>query len=69
MNGEVWIVQHDESADNTVLGVFGSQNQAQSFAEEIGYRFANGVIFARYKVGYRYDQGPGHVSFGPGDEG
>lgn len=69
MSSEVWIVQHDESADNTVLGVFGSQSQAQSFAEEIGNRFANGVIFARYEVGYRYDRGPGHVSFHPGHEG
>ena len=53
----VWIVQHDESPDNTVLGVFGSLAEAGEFAEEVKARFANGVIYSEYAIGYRYDAG------------
>jgi len=65
MTTAVWIVQHDESAHNTVLGVFGSQEEAQDFAEKVGDQFENGVLYSRYELGYRYDTGTGHVSFGP----
>ena len=53
----VWIVQHDESPDNTVLGVFGSLAEADEFAEGVKARFANGVIYSEYAIGYRYDDG------------
>ncbi|POH72170.1 hypothetical protein [Arthrobacter glacialis] len=69
MTSEVWIVQHDETAHNTVLGVFATQDEAQSFAEEVGGRFANGVIFSSYQVGYRYDEGPGYVALVPDTTG
>ena len=65
MAPKVGIVQHDESPDNTVLGVFASASEAEKFAEEVGDRFENGVLYSSYEVGYRYDAGTGHVSFGP----
>jgi hypothetical protein len=67
MATEVWIVQHDESAHNTVLGVFGTSKEAQTFADEIGDQFEGGVLFSSYAIGYRFDRGTGHVSFGPGE--
>lgn len=60
---EVWIVQHDESAHNTILGVFGSQDEAQIFAEHVGSDFSNGAIFSRYRVGYRFDRGTGQAQY------
>jgi hypothetical protein len=53
----VWIVQQDETPHNTVLGVFEDQQSASDFADEVGGQFPNGVIYAEYKVGYRYDGG------------
>ncbi|MEW1823595.1 hypothetical protein AB0323_22760 [Arthrobacter sp. NPDC080031] len=65
----VWIVQHDEEEPfNAVLGVFASQDEAEEFAEEIKHEYARGVIYSRYEIGYRFNRGPGHVSFGPGDQ-
>ncbi|TDW28776.1 hypothetical protein [Cryobacterium psychrophilum] len=61
----VWIVQHDESPHNTILGVFATQDEAQSFAEGVE-EFKDAVLYARYDIGYRCDRGPGHVTFGPG---
>ena len=55
--GYVWIVQHDESPHNTILGVFGDQQSAADYADEMGYRFPNGVIWGKYKIGYRSDVG------------
>ncbi|OUE10444.1 hypothetical protein C5E16_02675 [Clavibacter michiganensis] len=65
MASEVWIVQHDESPDNTVLGVFATSEEAHAFAEEVTDRFPNGAITARFPIGYRYDAGTGHVEFTP----
>lgn len=59
----VWIVRHDESLVNSVLGVFLTEREASDFADEVEGRFENGVIYSRYPVGYRYDERPGHVTF------
>ena len=53
----VWIVQHDESPDNTVLGVFGTSDEADAFASEIGAQFKNGVMYGEFEIGYRFDHG------------
>ena len=53
----VWIVQHDERPDNTILGVFASKGEAAAFAEEIRDQFVDGVIFSFFGIGYRFDQG------------
>ena len=53
----MWIVQHDESPDNTILGVFASHGEAAAFAAEIEDQFPNGVIHSSFAVGYRFDQG------------
>ncbi|KZC96293.1 hypothetical protein AWH51_03665 [Clavibacter tessellarius] len=55
----------DESPHNTVLGVFAREPEASQFADEVEARFPQGVIYTRFRVGYRYDPGPGHVEFGP----
>lgn len=63
----VWIVRQDESPYNTVLGVFATSAEAEEFADEVQDRFANGVLFSRFAIGYRYDRGPGYVTYGPSD--
>lgn len=55
MTNKVWIVQHDESPHNTVLGVFASADEAHKFAEEVEHEWANGVLTAAYDVGYKYN--------------
>ena len=57
MAQRIWIVQHDESPDNTVLGVFADEAAADRFAKEVQHRWANGVLIASYAIGYRYDEG------------
>ena len=58
----VWIVQHDESSDNTILGVFTTRNEASTFAEEVKAQFENGVIFAQFALGYRFDDNSARYS-------
>ncbi|WP_258072058.1 MULTISPECIES: hypothetical protein [unclassified Rathayibacter] len=50
---EVWIVQHEESPHNTVLGVFGSPADADLFADEVKDSYRNGVLIGRFPIGYR----------------
>ena len=50
----VWIVCHDESPDNTVLGVFRTGEEAEEYADQIGHLFENGVIFTSFPIGYRH---------------
>lgn len=50
----VWIVQHDETPHNTILGVFSAQSEAAEYANEIQSQYANGVIYSFYKLGYRH---------------
>lgn len=50
---EVWIVQHEDSPHNTVLGVFGSPAAADLFADEVKDHYRNGVIIASFPIGYR----------------
>lgn len=61
----VWIVQHDDTPHNTVLGVFSTEQEAAAFAEESKAEFQGGLIYARFPIGYRYDNTAGHVTFGP----
>lgn len=63
--GKIWIVQHDESAHNTVLGIFSTQAEATAFANEVKDQFINGVIYTSFDMGYRFDLGIGHVTYGP----
>ena len=63
----VWIVQHDESPDNTILGVFATSEAAAEFAEQVKDGFSDGVVFAGYDVPYRFNTGLGHASYGPVD--
>ncbi|KZC95748.1 hypothetical protein [Clavibacter tessellarius] len=65
MASEVWVVQHDETPDNTILGVFATRQEAYAFAEEVTDRFPNGAMTVRFPIGYRYDRGTGYVEFGP----
>ena len=53
----VWIVQHDESPNNTVLGVFSSSQEADAFAAEVKGQFKNGVICSEFAIGYRFVHG------------
>lgn len=50
----VWIVQHDESPDNTVLGVFATEKEAREYANLVHAEYANGVITTEFAIGYRH---------------
>lgn len=62
---EVWIVQHDEFPHNTVVGVFANEADAASFAEEAKGHFSSGLLYARYRVGFRFDDGNGQSRYVP----
>lgn len=49
----VWIVQQDETPDNTILGVFTSMEEASEYAESVSAGFPNGAIFSFFPMGYR----------------
>jgi hypothetical protein len=54
----VYLVLRDDVADNNLLGVFDSSDQADSFSGEVADRFPDGsIIVLCVEVGYRYDGG------------
>lgn len=53
----VWIVQHDESPDDTVLGVFASPEEAHEYAQLVQGEFENSVIITEFEIGYRHRDG------------
>lgn len=57
MGQTVWIVCQDETPHNTVLGVFETEAEASSFADDVQDRFPNGVIYFSWVVGSSYDEG------------
>lgn len=62
----VWIVCHDESPDNTVLGVFRTAEEAQAYADEVQHMFENGVIYSAFPIGYRHiDQRSRYFTYTP----
>ena len=60
----IWIVQHDESPHNTILGVFPSSKKAAVFAEEVKEQFENGVLTGQFVIGYRFDDSSGRYTTG-----
>lgn len=50
----VWIVQQDETPDNTVLGVFLDAEEAEEYSGKVERQFPDGVIYAFFPFGYRY---------------
>jgi hypothetical protein len=62
----VWIVQHDESPQNTILGVFPSSKEAAAFAEEVKEQFENGVLTAQFALGCRFDENSARYAAGDG---
>lgn len=55
--GEVWIVQHDESPHNTVLGVFATGAEADAFMDTVKDDYENGVICSSFPVPFRSTDG------------
>lgn len=55
--GEVWIVQHDESPDNTVLGVFATDDEAYAFMDTVKDDYENGMICSSFSIPYRSTDG------------
>lgn len=53
----VWIVQHDESPDNTILGVFATDDEAYEFMETVKHNYENGVILSSFPIGFRSTDG------------
>lgn len=60
----IWIVQHDESPHNTILGVFPSSREAAVFAEEVKEQFENGVLTEQFVIGYRFDENSARYTTG-----
>jgi hypothetical protein len=54
---EVWIVQHDDSPHNTVLGVFATAGEADAFMDTVKDDYENGVICSSFPIGYRSTDG------------
>lgn len=54
---QVWIVQHDESPDNTILGVFATDKEAYEFMETVKNDYADGVILSSFPIGFRATDG------------
>lgn len=54
---EVWIVQHDESPDNTVLGVFATDDEAYAFMDTVKDDYENGVLCSSFPIPYRSTDG------------
>lgn len=57
MGQTVWIVCQDETPDNTVLGVFETQEEAWALAVELQGLYENGAICFSWEVGTRRGQG------------
>lgn len=57
MGRTVWIVCQDETPDNTVLGVFETQEEAWALATELQGSYENGAICFSWEVGTRCGQG------------
>lgn len=55
--GEVWIVQHDDSPDNTVLGVFATDDEAYAFMDTVKDDHENGAICPSFSIPYRSTDG------------
>lgn len=54
----VWLVMHDDDADDPVLAVCGSRADAHAVMTEVAGRFPEGAVFlAEYPLGWRYDDG------------
>ena len=53
----VWIVQHDETPHNTVLGVFATAEEAAEYADAVHVNYADGVITTEFPIGFRFEDG------------
>lgn len=49
----VWIIQHDDSPHNTILGVFATADEASAYADIVHSHYPNGVITTNFPIGYR----------------
>ncbi|WIE54782.1 hypothetical protein [Curtobacterium sp. MCBD17_003] len=54
---EVWIVQHDDSPHNTVVGVFATADEADAFMDTVKDDYENGVICSSFPIPYRSTDG------------
>ncbi|OIH94276.1 hypothetical protein BIU92_07120 [Curtobacterium sp. MCBA15_003] len=51
------MVQHDESPDNTVLGVFATDDEAYAFMDTVKDDYENGVLCSSFAIPYRSTDG------------
>lgn len=54
---KVWIVYHDSSPDNTILGVFNNAEDAQEFQETVGSEYPKGALLTPFPVPWRSTDG------------
>lgn len=54
---QVWIVQHDETPHNTVLGVFATDDEAYVFMDAVKDDYPDGVICSSFPIPYRSTDG------------
>ena len=50
---QVWIVHHDSSPDNNILGVFDKEDEAYAYQELVAGDYPNGVLLTPYPVPWR----------------
>lgn len=49
----VWIVFHDSSPNNTILGVFDNEQEAYEFLEIVGPEYPNGAYLSDFDVPWK----------------
>ncbi len=54
-SGDIWIVYHDSWADNNILGVFDSAEEAMEFQEQVSPEFPHGALLTPFHVPWRYN--------------
>ncbi|MFP1602043.1 hypothetical protein ACLD0U_05050 [Microbacterium sp. 2216-1] len=50
---KVWIVYHDSSPDNNILGVFDDEAEAYEFQERIAPEYEQGALLSLFPVPWR----------------
>ncbi|WP_127476931.1 hypothetical protein [Microbacterium sulfonylureivorans] len=50
---QVWIVYHDSSPDNNILGVFDDEDEAYAYQEAVAPGYPDGALLTPFPVPWR----------------
>lgn len=63
----VWIVYHDSSPDNNILGVFDNNDEAREYQELIAPDYEKGALLSCFEVPWRMSDTTVELLIGPQD--